>query len=165
MQRYEADARSYQGVSDYLINDNLKLQDLITASKVNSSIDLLASGTIPPNPSELWRRKKTATLFKELEGLYDYIIVDTAPSMLVTDTFLINKYADITLYVTRAGYTEKKLLNFAVDAKKEGKLKNVSFVLNDVESANFGYGNKYGYAYGEESESFWKKMKGKAAFW
>ena len=165
LQRYEADARSFQGVSDYLINDSLVLDNLITKSNAHEHVDLLPSGTIPPNPSELWRRKKTATFFKELEGKYDYVIVDTAPCMLVTDTFLINKYADITLYVTRAGYTEKKLLNFAVDAKKEGKLTNVSFVLNDVEAANFGYGNKYGYAYGEENESFWKKLRGKAAIW
>ncbi|MGB7842251.1 MAG: polysaccharide biosynthesis tyrosine autokinase [Salinimicrobium sp.] len=165
LQRYESGARSFQGVSDYLINDSLELNKLITTSNAHENVDLLASGTIPPNPSELWRRKKTATFFKELEGKYDYVIVDTAPCMLVTDTFLINKFADITLYVTRAGYTEKKLLNFALDAKKDGKLHNVSFVLNDVEAANFGYGNKYGYAYGEESESFWKKLKGKAAIW
>lgn len=165
LQRYETDARSFLGVSDYLINDELKLNELITPSNAHSDVHLLASGSIPPNPSELWRRKKTASLFKDLEGKYDYVIVDTAPCMLVTDTFLINKYADIILYVTRAGYTEKKLLNFALDAKKEGKLHNVSFVLNDVELANFGYGNKYGYAYGEETESFWKKLRGKAAFW
>ena len=165
LQRYEAEARHYRGVSDYLSSDELVLKDLLTKSKYHKDIDLLPSGTIPPNPSELWRRPKTAELFKDLENLYDYIIVDTAPSMLVTDTFLISKYADVTLYVTRAGYTEKKLINFAVDAKKEDKLKNVSFVLNDVEAANYGYGNKYGYAYGEESESFWTKVKGKAAFW
>ncbi|MFD2516569.1 GumC family protein [Salinimicrobium flavum] len=165
LQRYETEARSYLGVSDYLVNDSLILEELITRSKVHEDVHLLASGTIPPNPSELWRRKKAAIFFKELEGKYDYVIVDTAPCMLVTDTFLIHKYADVTLYVTRAGYTEKKLLNFALDAKKDGKLENISFVLNDVEAANFGYGNKYGYAYGEENESFWKKLRGKAAFW
>ena len=97
--------------------------------------------------------------------MYDYIIVDTAPSLVVTDTFLINKWADITLYVVRAGYTEKKLLNFAVDSKKDGKLHDVSFVLNDVKWANFGYGNKYGYAYGEEKKSFLNRLKNRAAFW
>jgi hypothetical protein len=65
--------------------------------------------------------------------------------------------------VVRAGYTEKKLIDFAVDAKNDGKLHHVSFVLNDVKMANFGYGNKYGYAYGQEKEGFWGKMKGKAA--
>lgn len=165
LQRFEEDARHHTGISDYLANDNLKLGDLIRKSKHHSNLDLLPSGSIPPNPSELWRRKKTGEMFKELEGLYDYIIVDTAPSLVVTDTFLINKWADITLYVVRAGYTEKKLLNFAVDSKKEGKLHDVSFVLNDVKWANFGYGNKYGYAYGEEKKSFIDRLKNKAAIW
>ena len=165
LQRYITDARQQLGVSDYLISSTIQLQDLITKSDFHSNLDLLASGTIPPNPSELWRQKKTAGLFSELETLYDYVIYDTAPAMLVTDTFLINKYADVTLYVIRAGYTEKKLINFAVDAKRDGKLPDVSFVLNDVKAANYGYGNKYGYAYGEEQLGFWKKVRNKVAMW
>lgn len=165
LQRYFPDARKQLGVSDFLVSNTIVLQDLITKLDLHSNLDLLASGTIPPNPSELWRQKKTAGLFSELETLYDYIIYDTAPAMLVTDTFLINKYADVTLYVVRAGYTEKKLINFAVDAKRDGKLHDVSFVLNDVKAVNYGYGNKYGYAYGEEQLGLWKKLKGKAAMW
>ena len=165
LQRYETDARQYRGVSDYLVNNDLELKDLINKSAFHPNLDMLPSGTIPPNPSELWRGKKTPELFAELESMYDYVIIDTAPSLLVTDTFLINHYADLTLYVSRAGYTEKKLIQFAVDSRNDGKLKNVSFVLNDVETANFGYGNKYGYAYGEEQLSFWDKIKDKAAFW
>lgn len=102
-------------------------------------------------------------MFKELESMYDYVIVDTAPSLLVTDTFLINKFADLTLYVVRADYTEKKLLQFAIDSNNDGKIHNLSFVLNDVKLANFGYGNKYGYAYGEEKKSFLKRMLERAA--
>lgn len=167
LQRFEAGAKDHRGVSDYLVNNNLDLKELIQSSKLHANLDLLVSGSIPPNPSELWRQEKTATLFAKLEELYDYIIVDTAPAMLVTDTFLINKYADLTLYLVRAGYTEKKLLNFAVEAKQQGKLKEVGYVLNDVEAAHFGYGNKYGYyyAYGEEAPGFWGRMKDKAAFW
>jgi len=165
LQRYFPDALKLLGVSDYLVSNTIVLQDLVTKLDLHSNLDLLASGTIPPNPSELWRQKKTSSLFAELETLYDYIIYDTAPAMLVTDTFLINKYADVTLYVIRAGYTEKKLINFAVDAKRDGKLHDVSFVLNDVKAANYGYGNKYGYAYGEEKDGFWSKMKGKVAIW
>lgn len=159
LQRYETGAREHLGVSDYLVKDDLNLKDLINPSQFHEGLQLLASGSIPPNPSELWRSEKTALLFEELSSAYDYVIVDTAPSMLVTDTFLINHFADLTLYVTRAGYTEKKLLNFAVDSKNDGKLHDVSFVLNDVKIANFGYGNKYGYAYGEEKLSFWKRLK------
>lgn len=163
LQRYETEARSYSGVSDYLYNTETKIDDIIAKAKANTKLDIIASGNIPPNPSELLRSERMAKLLNELEEIYDYIIVDTAPAMLVADTFLINKYADLTLYVARAGYTEKKLLGFAVDAKNEGKLHDVSFVLNDVELANFGYGNKYGYAYGEEKKSFFKRLKEKAA--
>jgi len=164
LQRFEKDARAHIGVSDYLANDELKLKDLIRESNTdNPYLELLPSGTIPPNPSELWRRPKTGEMFKELEKMYDYVIVDTAPSLLVTDTFLINKWADVTLYVVRAGHTEKKLLQFAVDSKREGKFHDLSFVLNDVRMANFGYGNKYGYAYGEEKKSFLKRLLNRAA--
>ncbi|MDT0677683.1 GumC family protein [Autumnicola musiva] len=165
LQRFEENAKEWQGVSDYLVNDNIQIRSLIRSSTLHENLDLLSSGSIPPNPSELLRHKKMETLFDEVERDYDYIIVDTAPSMLVADTFLINKFADLTLYLVRAGYTEKKLLQFPVDAKNDGKLHDVSFVLNDVKTAYFGYGNKYGYAYGEEKESFWGRMKGKAAMW
>lgn len=166
LQRFEKDARAHIGVSDYLANESLKLQDLILESNYeNDNLKILPSGTIPPNPSELWRRNRTNEMFQDLENQFDYVIVDTAPALLVTDTFLINKYADLTLYVVRADYTEKKLIQFAADAKKDGKLHDVSFVLNDVKWSNFGYGNKYGYAYGEEKKSLLSRLKNKAAFW
>ena len=159
LQRYEVDSRDFKGISDYLVNKELQIEPLIKTSVLNEKLDLLPSGSIPPNPSELWRRSRADELFESLKPLYDYIVVDTAPVMLVTDTFLINKFADLTLYVVRAGYTEKKLIDFAIDAKKDGKLHDVSFVLNDVKMANFGYGNKYGYAYGVEKEGFWERLK------
>ncbi len=162
LQRYEVDTRDFKGISDFLVNSDLELKPLITTSGLHKGLSLLSTGSIPPNPSELWRSSRAELLFESLKKDYDYIVVDTAPVMLVTDTFLISKYADLTLYVTRAGYTEKKLLNFALDAKKDGKLHDVSFVLNDVKLANFGYGNKYGYSYGVEQQGFWEKLK--AAF-
>ena len=161
LQRFEPGANQQQGVSDYLVKKDLDLMSLIKPSKQHQQLDLLVSGSIPPNPSELWRQPKTAGMFKSLENTYDYVIVDTAPSMVVTDTFLINKYADITLYLVRAGFTEKRLLNFPIQAKQEGKLHDVGYILNDVEAANFGYGNRYGYyyAYGEEKPGIWERFR------
>src|SRR5690606_30328021 len=165
LQRYESESKHNLGISDYLVNKELLLASIIKTSKLHPNLSLMSSGSIPPNPSELWRHARAEELFEQLRSQYDYVVVDTAPVMLVTDTFLINKYADLTLYVVRAGYSEKRLLDFAIDAKNDGKLTDVSFVLNDVKLANFGYGNKYGYAYGVEKESIWKRMKGKAAMW
>src|SRR5690606_36944135 len=97
LQRYEPDSRDYRGVSDYLVNNNLTLKDLLKRSSLHENLDLLTSGSIPPNPSELLRQEKAKRMFEELENLYDYVIIDTAPAMLVADTFLINHYADLTL--------------------------------------------------------------------
>jgi tyrosine-protein kinase Etk/Wzc len=159
LQRYEVDSKSFQGISDYLSTNDLEISSLIKPSQAKSNLHLLPSGSIPPNPSELWRSSKVSGMFEELRAQYDYIVVDSAPVLLVTDTFLINKYADLTLYVVRAGYTEKKLLDFAIDAKNDGKMHDVSFILNDVKLANFGYGNKYGYAYGVEEQSYLQRLK------
>lgn len=146
------------GVTDYLVDDSLALDKLIGKSKLHTQLDLLSSGSIPPNPYELLKQEKIGAMFTKLEGDYDYIIIDTAPSMLVADTFLITKYADLILYVVRAGFTEKELLKFPLNAKEEGKLQNVSFVLNDVNPGNLGYGNKYGYGYAADKPGFWNRL-------
>ena len=162
LQRYQKGAKQMHGLSDYLVDSNLTVGDIVSSSELNKNLDFLPSGSIPPNPSELLQLKRTDELFGILRKQYDYIIVDTAPSMVVADTFLINHLADVTIHVVRAKYTDKKLVQFALDSKREGKLKNLAFVLNDVDSADFGYyGSKYGYAYGygSDQESFFSKIK------
>ncbi|UBZ11048.1 polysaccharide biosynthesis tyrosine autokinase [Leeuwenhoekiella palythoae] len=159
LQRYDTESKSFLGVSDYLVNDDHALDTLINDSKFHPNLKLFLSGSIPPNPSELLRQKKFGSMLDELREQFDYVIVDTAPSMLVADTFLISQYADLIIYVTRAGYTEKRLLQFAIDSQNDGKLHDISFVINDVKTANFGYGNKYGYAYGQEKASLWERFK------
>lgn len=147
------------GVSDFLAGQNKCPKCLVQESKLHSNLYILPSGSIPPNPAELLRQEKVGEMLKELETDYDYLIIDSAPSMLVTDTFLISKYADLILYVVRAGFTEKKLLDFALDSQKAGSFHNLSFLLTDVDFSNLGYGNKYGYGYGVEKRSFWSSKK------
>lgn len=149
------------GVTEFLTDDNLKLKDLTITSSVNKNLDIILSGAIPPNPAELWMQDRTKNLFDEAKENYDLVIVDSAPTILVTDTLLINKYADVTAYVTRANYTDTSLLEFVADTVKEGKLNNVAIIVNNVKLANFGYGNKYGYAYGEEKKTLWSAVKSK----
>ncbi|WP_405369123.1 GumC family protein [Nonlabens sp. Asnod2-A12] len=150
-----------KGVTEYLTNDQLTVEELAMTSKVNPNLDIILSGAIPPNPAELWMQDRTKDLFEEAKSLYDLVIIDSAPTILVTDTLLINKYADVTTYVTRANYTDTSLLEFVADTIDDGKLSNVAVVVNNVKLANFGYGNKYGYAYGEEKKTWLDLLKKK----
>lgn len=160
LHRYIPNAPSEKGVVEYLVHKETSVQDYVHHSDMNKNLDILFSGSVPPNPAELWMQDRTKELFSELRNNYDYVIIDTAPSMLVTDTFLISEFADATLYVMRAGYTEKRLLGFPLDNIQSKKLKNVAFVLNNVRLGNLGYGNKYGYHYVKQ-QTFWQKVKGK----
>ncbi|MGB7842763.1 MAG: polysaccharide biosynthesis tyrosine autokinase, partial [Salinimicrobium sp.] len=138
-----------KGLSDYLYNYDIQSQEIIhTTNQGNIPVDLIFSGAIPPNPAELLMNDRMKGLLKSQENNYDYIIVDTAPTMIVTDTLLISPLADTTIYVTRSGFTEKKLLDFPKDLKQQGKLKGLAVVLNDVDYSKFSYGAKYGYSYG-----------------
>lgn len=161
IQRYMPNAPFNTGVVEYLVHENTTLEDYLYPSEFNENLTMLFSGTIPPNPAELWMQHRAETLFAELREEFDYVVVDTAPAMLVTDTFLINKYADVTLFVMRAGYSQKSLIDFAINSIKGKKLKNVAFVLNNVEFENLGYGNKYGYYYTHDRKTFWQNLRGK----
>lgn len=161
LQRYSPEKKGSDGLTEFLYNEQESVGDIIHNSPFNKYCDIIYSGSIPPNPTELLSNGRYNILFEELKNLYDYVIVDTAPLMLVTDTFITSDLADATLYVTRSGFTEKPLIDFAnkqIDAKK---IKNVGFVLNDVDKDYFGYGNKYGYGYGVKEISFFDKIKSK----
>ena len=147
LHRYQKKLDKVLGLSDYLVNEKQKLSHLFQVSEIHENLMILPSGTIPPNPAELLQNPRLGDLFSELKQNFDYIVVDTAPSLLIADTFLINKYATVTLYIARAGITKRKLMKFVSEAKQTGKLKNVSLVLNDVPLTNLGYGSKYGYSY------------------
>ena len=162
LQRYLPEhLKSNKGLTEFIVYDDMKVEDVISQSEYNKNLSIVLSGAIPPNPAELLMQKRTTTFMDELKKQFDYIILDTAPSMLVTDTILINKLADITLYVVRAGYTDKRLLDFPQDAIDDGRLANVAIVLNNVNLNNFGYGNKYGYAYASEERSFLQRVLNK----
>ncbi len=159
LQRYLPDnLKSSKGLTEYIVYEDVQVNEIVNQSEHNDNLSIVLSGAIPPNPAELLMQKRMGSFIEELRKEFDYIIMDTAPSMLVTDTILINKLADITLYVVRAGFTDKRLLDFPQDAINDGRLANVAIVLNNVSLSNFGYGNKYGYAYGREEKSLFQRL-------
>lgn len=161
LQRYNPARKGLSGLTEYLYDDSTTLESITHVSSFNPHLDVIYSGSIPPNPTELLSNGRYEQLINSLKDKYDYIVVDTAPLMLVTDTFLTSDLADATLYVTRSGYTEQSLIDFAnkqIDAKK---IKNVGFILNDVSKDYFGYGNKYGYGYTNENRTWFEKLKDK----
>ncbi|WP_042257059.1 polysaccharide biosynthesis tyrosine autokinase [Cellulophaga lytica] len=147
------------GLTEYLTSD-IKIKDIVKSTVYGETeLDIIYSGKIPPNPAELLMSSKMESLLKEVSETYDYVIVDTAPMVVVTDTLLISKYADQLLYVTRAGSTENKVIQHPIHLKEEGKISNLSFIVNDVPEADLGYGGKYGYGYGVNKKRWWHLFK------
>lgn len=147
-----------KGLSEYLYDDKVTIDSIINDLEINRHhMKIILSGRIPPNPAELLMSDRFGTLIEQVRGQYDFIIVDTAPTMLVTDTLLISQFADLTLYVARAEFTDKKLLNYPKELYTDKRITNMAFVVNNVSYANFGYGTKYGYGYGIERENWIKR--------
>ncbi|ROI07163.1 polysaccharide biosynthesis tyrosine autokinase [Kaistella haifensis] len=159
LQRYNTARKGLRGLTEFLYDETTELKDIIHVTSFNPHCDVIYSGSIPPNPTELLTNGRYETLIELLKPQYDYIILDTAPLMLVTDTFLFADMADATIYVTRSGYTEKELIAFANKNIDQKKIKNVGFVLNDVAKDYFGYGNKYGYGYGAKEKGFFERLR------
>lgn len=143
------------GLSDYLYNPEFDWKDnLVNGFELHPTHDILLSGNIPPNPTSLLTNGRFEDLLNEAKDIYDFIIVDTAPTVLVTDTMLISQFSDVTVYIARGNYTEKKILAFSEELVESGKLKNVAYVINSVgASRSYGYGYNYGYGYGYGSKS------------
>lgn len=163
LQRYNESRRGLIGLSEFMYDDQMNPSEVIHPTSFNPYCDVIYSGAITPNPTELLSNGRYQELVESLKPMYDYIILDTAPMMLVTDSFLIADIADVTVYVTRSGHTEKELVGFINKQIKDKKIKNVGLVLNDVSKIHSGYGyGKYGYGYvADTNKSWWNKLFGK----
>ena len=149
------------GLTEYLYDKSVTVKSITNEQFVNENkVDVIYSGKIPPNPTELLMSSRMRELIEEVKESYDYIILDTAPVLAVTDTLLISEYADQILYVVQADSTDKKVLEYPMKLKEEGKLNNLAFVVNSVKNSDLGYGGKYGYGYyGEPEKKWWQFMK------
>ena len=136
------------GITNLLVHDNPTREDIcanILNSGVNRNLDIMPTGPIPPNPAELVSRESLDNIFATLRKEYDYIIVDTAPVGLVTDTLMIARVADLTVYMCRADYTPKSSFEFINSLSAQKKLPQVSIVINGIDMSKKKYGYYYGY--------------------
>ena len=139
---------SSKGLTDYVARTGMNLDDVIQKNPNGLAFDVITSGPIPPNPAELLLSQRVDDMFAELRKRYDYIVVDTAPVGLVSDTLTLSRIGDATIYVCRANYTTKTDIQYANSIYEEGRLKKMSIILNDTIVRK-----GYGYGYGENRES------------
>lgn len=139
------------GITMYL-SGHLSKDKLVRPSGIHPNLSVITSGPIPPNPNELLAKPTLDKLIEEYREQFDYIVIDTAPIGVVSDSFSLNRFADMNLYVVRADFTPKKNIADATELFKHNKLKNLYFVLNAADHSKKiyrqGYGQKYGYGYG-----------------
>lgn len=142
---------SKQGITLYL-SGYLDKQELVKPSGIHPNLSVVTAGSIPPNPNELLAKPALDEFINDLRSEYDFIIIDMAPVGMVSDGFLLNRIADVNLFITRAGLTPKKYVEDADRYFHESKLKKMYFILNSVNlnGADYRYGlyKKYGYGYG-----------------
>jgi capsular exopolysaccharide synthesis family protein len=136
------------GITQLLVKDQVTEQDINTTicpSGVNENLDLLLAGPTPPNPTELLARETFGNIMEILKKKYDYVILDTAPVGLVTDTLQIGRYANVSCFVVRADYTPKSNIGMVNQLTAEEKMKNTCLILNGVDMSKKKYGYYYGY--------------------
>ncbi|WP_279102435.1 GumC family protein [Bacteroides acidifaciens] len=151
------------GITQFLTNPTINLMDLVQSSDINKNLFILPGGTVPPNPTELLARDGLEKAVETLKQNFDYVILDTAPVGLVTDTLLIGRVADLSVYVCRADYTRKAEFTLINELAENDKLPNLCIVINGIDlnrrkygyyygygkyGKYYGYGKRYGYGYG-----------------
>lgn len=142
-----------KGITTFLAgdaNDKELLFEQIIPSGINDNLDVLPAGIVPPNPAELLSKVNLDNAIKFLSERYDYVLLDTAPVGLVTDTLIIARVANASVYVCRADFTPKNAMNLVNSLYKEEKLKNMSLVINGIDTTKrkYGYGGYGSYGYG-----------------
>ena len=158
-------SRKERGITQYLADPTLPLESLWQQSEVSPNLYILPGGQVPPNPTELVERDALKKAIDTLRERFDYVILDTAPIGMVTDTQIIARQADMSIYVCRADYTQKADFEIVNALRAEKKLPNMCILLNDIDMnkrqngyyygygkygkyGKYGYGKKYGYGYG-----------------
>lgn len=146
-----------KGTSHYLSSPAVSIDEILHKSDVTEGVDFVPIGAIAPNPVELLLGKRLDELINELKGRYDYVIIDGVPAGIVADASIIDRVADLTLFIIRIGKMDRRQLPEIEKIYQEKKLSNLAIVLNGMKLNGYGYGygygyGSYGYGYGEEKK-------------
>lgn len=156
-------SKKEHGITQYLTNPTINLMDLVQLSDINKNLYILPGGTVPPNPTELLARDGLVKAIETLKQDFDYVILDTAPVGMVTDTLLVGRVVDLSVYVCRADYTRKAEFTLINELAENNKLPNLCIAINGLDLQKkkygyyygygkygkyYGYGKRYGYGYG-----------------
>ena len=135
------------GMSTFL-SGNCGYEEIIRETQINN-LFYAPSGPIPPNPAELIETEQMKKFMERAKKEFDYIIIDTPPVAIVTDTLLLAPYVDVNLFIVRQRYTSRNTLEMIDQLNSHGELKNMAIVINDISlSGYYGYGMRYGYTHG-----------------
>ena len=146
-----------QGLTSYLSGSVDDVMSLVVRQDETSNLDFLPAGITPPNPAELLMSNRLEQCMEELKAHYDYVVVDNVPAQVVADAGIVNRIADLTIYVIREGKIDRRCLPELERLNQEGKFNHLCIVLNDCQQRNkkYGYGYGYGYGYHEEQKKSW----------
>ena len=141
-----------KGLTDYLVDPDMKPEDIIIRSEKGTLPDVITAGSSAPNPAELLMDDRLDDLFRYLRTQYDYIIADNVPVGVIADATIANRIADLTIFVVRAGRLDRRQLPDLEALYQEKKLNNMALVLNGTALKRHGYGYGYGYGYGKKKK-------------
>ena len=133
------------GVTNYLVNPELNVDEIIENSLDTPNLDYMPAGDIPPNPAEILMNERVDQIFEYAKDNYDFIVVDSAPVGLVIDALVIAKNIDMSIYVIRSNFLDKRMLHIPKDLHKDHKLPGMTILLNAVKQEKSAYGYGYGY--------------------
>jgi len=151
------DLEEILGVTNFIKNEDLTLDTITETYTKLKNLHVINSGDTPPNPVELLMNQRVNQLFVEIKDKYDYIVVDTAPVGMVTDTIQIGNHADLTIYVVKANHLDKRMLHIPEKLNSKAKLPNMAILINGSDHSKGAFGYGYGYGYGEKQDRSWFK--------
>ena len=143
-----------------MLNLDLGIHEITSSfSENNLSFDIIFSGKASSIPPTILANQRFEELISKLKNKYDYVVIDSAPTHLVSDTLVFAENTDITLFITRFKYTDKKLINFSTKLAKERKLKNMAYVINGMQKSSYSYGYGHGYSTNTIENKKWYVFK------